>query len=175
MAAWGWTVAVEEIEVRVRDALQQMRLDWAIERHPLSLSKGDRSRIVVAAILAMKPEILIFDEPTTGQDYAGSRAILDLTRELHRAGKTIIVITHHLYLLPGYAERLLVMGKGKLLLDTDLRSGFYVTDKLSESFLAAPQIVRLAEAMQAEAPVSLRPLTAREFTESVAIQQEELL
>ena len=164
----------EEIEARVTDALRQMRLEWAIERHPLSLSKGDRSRIVVAAILAMKPEILIFDEPTTGQDYAGSRAILELTQELHEAGKTIIVITHHLYLLPGYAERLLVMGKGKLLLDTDLRSGFYATEKLNESFLTAPQIVQLAKMMQEEAPVRLRPLTAREFTDAVTIKQEAL-
>lgn len=156
-----------EVKERVTSALQDMKLEWAADRHPLSLSKGDRSRIVVAAILAMKPQILIFDEPTTGQDYKGSRAILDLTQELHQAGKTIIVITHHLYLLPGYAERLLVMGKGRMLLDAPLRDAFYETEKLRQTFLTAPQVIQLAEAIQPDTTPNLRPLTAQELAASV--------
>ena len=56
--------------------------------------------MVIAAILAMQPEIIIFDEPTTGQDYRGSGYILDITKQLHEIGKTVVVITHHLYLMP---------------------------------------------------------------------------
>jgi energy-coupling factor transport system ATP-binding protein len=156
-----------EVQERVAAVLQSMKLDWAAHHHPLTLSKGDRSRIVVAAILAMKPDVLIFDEPTTGQDYVGAKAILDLTRELHQAGKTIIIITHHLYLLPGYAERLVVMGKGQLLLDAPLREAFYQTGKLRETFLTAPQVIRLAEAIQADSLAQLRPLTAAELAVSV--------
>ncbi|GIK42788.1 MAG: cobalt ABC transporter ATP-binding protein [Chloroflexota bacterium] len=159
----------DEVQQRVAAALKEMKLDWAAGRHPLTLSKGDRSRIVVAAILAMKPDVLIFDEPTTGQDYQGAQAILELTGELHRAGKTIIVITHHLYLLPGYAERLLVMGKGQLLLDGPLREIFYQTAKLRETFLTAPQVIRLAEAMQAGSEARLRPLTAEELAATITI------
>lgn len=158
-----------EVKERVAWALDEMKLSWAADRHPLSLSKGDRSRIVVAAILTMRPEIIIFDEPTTGQDYKGARAILNLTRELHQAGKTVIVITHHLYLLPGYAERLLVMGKGRLLLDAPLRDAFYATDKLRQTFLTAPQVIQLAEAIQPEAGPQLRPLTAEELAQAVKV------
>jgi energy-coupling factor transport system ATP-binding protein len=159
----------DEVHRRVDMVLKEMKLDWAADRHPLTLSQGDRSRIVVAAILAMKPEVLIFDEPMTGQDYQGALAILELTRELHRAGKTIIIITHHLYLLPGYAERLLVMGKGQLLLDAPLRQAFYETAKLGETFLRAPQIIRLAEAMQADLELKLQPLTAEELEAAVRV------
>lgn len=159
----------EEVRQRVAAALREMKLDWAADRHPLTLSKGDRSRIVVAAILAMKPDVLIFDEPTTGQDYQGAQAILELTRELHRAGKTVIIITHHLYLLPGYAERLLVMGKGELLLDAPLREAFYQTAKLRETFLTAPQVIRLAEAMQTSSGHPLRPLTAEELAATITL------
>lgn len=160
----------DEVRQRVTTVLKEMKLDWAATHHPLTLSKGDRSRIVVAAILAMQPEVLIFDEPTTGQDYVGAQAILDLTRELHWAGKTVIVITHHLYLLPGYAERLLVMGKGQLLLDAPLRQAFYETTKLRETFLTAPQVVRLAEAIQLDHLPRLYPLTAEELAVSLKVQ-----
>lgn len=161
----------EEVKQRVTESLAEMKLEWATDHHPLNLSKGDRSRIVIAAIMAMKPDILIFDEPTTGQDYLGARAILDLTRELHRAGKTIIVITHHLYLLPGYAKRLIVMGKGQVLLDGPLREVFYQTEKLRETFLTAPQVVQFAAAIQPANGPPLRPLAAYELPMVVSLSE----
>jgi len=157
-----------EVKARVGEALHEMNLEWAADRHPLTLSKGDRSRIVIAAILAMRPEILIFDEPTTGQDYRGARAILDLTRLLHRAGRTLIVITHHLYLLPGYAQRLVVMGQGQVLLDAPLREAFYQTAKLRETYLYPPQVVQLAAAIQPPEGPPLRPITAEEMAATLA-------
>jgi energy-coupling factor transport system ATP-binding protein len=157
----------DEVEARAQAALREMNLEWAADHHPLTLSKGDRSRIVIAAILAMNPGILIFDEPTTGQDYRGARAILDLTRELHQAGRTILIITHHLYLLPGYAERLVVMGRGRVLSDTSLREGFYATDILRETYLTPPQVIQLAEAIQPPGGPPLRPLTATELAGAV--------
>jgi len=113
---------------------------------------------------------LIFDEPTTGQDYEGARAILDLTRDLHQAGLTIIVITHHLYLLPGYAERLVVMGKGRIMLDGPLRDVFYQTEKLRQTYLTAPQVIQFAEAIQPHTDTSLRPLAAQELAMTMSIQ-----
>lgn len=141
----------DEVRRRVSEALEEMELGWAADRHPLTLSKGDRSRIVIAAVLAMRPQALIFDEPTTGQDYKGARAIMDLTRELHRSGRTVVVITHHLYLLPGYAERLILMSQGRITLDAPLREAFYETEKLRETFLKPPQMVRFVEAIRSEA------------------------
>ena len=134
-----------EVQARTRESLEAMGLWEQRAIHPLALPKGDRARVVIAAILAMKPEIIIFDEPTTGQDYRGARYILDISRDLHRAGKTVIVITHHLYLMPEYAERVVVMGKGTILLDAAIRPAYHQLDLLRSTFLTPPQAVLLAQ------------------------------
>jgi len=138
----------EEVEARTVESLEAMGLTDVREMHPLALPKGDRARVVIGAILAMKPEIIIFDEPTTGQDYRGAKYILEISRDLHKMGKTVIVITHHLYLMPEYAERVVVMGKGTILLDEVTRIAFHETETLKSTFLTAPQAVRLSQEMQ---------------------------
>lgn len=135
----------DEVERRTVENLEAMGLLEHRERHPLALPKGDRARIVIAAVLAMEPEIIIFDEPTTGQDHRGARYILDVSRKLHQMGKTLIVITHHLYLMPEYAERVLVMGKGTLLLDAPIRQAYHARETLTSTFLTPPQAVVLAD------------------------------
>jgi len=147
----------DEVERRTVEGLESMGLLEARHQHPLSLPKGDRARVVIAAILAMKPEIIIFDEPTTGQDYRGARYILDISRELHKMGKTVIVITHHLYLMPDYAERVLVMGKGTLLLDAPIREAFHAVDLLKSTYLTPPQAVLLTQELS---QLEGRPLPA---------------
>ncbi|MCM1981866.1 ABC transporter ATP-binding protein [Lyngbya confervoides] len=134
-----------EIQEKAGAALEAMDLMDLRQAHPLSLPKGDRARIVIAAILAMNPEVIILDEPTVGQDYRGSREILEVSQRLHRMGKTLMVITHHLHLMPGYAERAIVMGKGTLLLDAPLRSAYHQTDQLAATYLTPPQTVLLAQ------------------------------
>lgn len=134
-----------DLAARVDEALHSMGLSAFAAHHPLSLPKGDRARVVIAAVLAMQPEILIFDEPTTGQDLRGAHQILDLTRRLHQAGKTIVVVTHHLYLMPSYGQRLVVMGQGSLLLDAPLRAAYHQIDVLSRTYLLPPQTVLLAK------------------------------
>ncbi len=133
-----------EIAERVAANLAALGLAAHAETHPLALPQGDRARVVIAAILALEPEVIIFDEPTTGQDYQGARAILDLSRALHATGKTIVVITHHLYLMPEYAERMIVLGEGRLLLDAPLREAYHALPTLHTSHLIPPQIVQLS-------------------------------
>ena len=145
-----------EIDARVAQALDSMELAWAADRHPISLSRGDRLRVVIAAVLALEPQILIFDEPTTGQDWRGSTAIVDILCTLNRLGKTTLLITHHLYLLPGFVERLVVMDAGKIVLDGSLRDVFYNRDRLDMAGLMPPQLVRFAESVPALR--ALRPL-----------------
>ena len=135
----------QEVEARTVESLVSMGLLEVRDAHPLSLPKGDRARVVIAAVLAMKPEMVVFDEPTTGQDYRGAKCILDVSRELHQMGKTVIVITHHLYLMPEYAERVVVMGKGTLLLDAPIREAYHQTELLRSTYLTPPQAVLLAQ------------------------------
>jgi len=138
----------EEVARRVAESMEAMGLMDVKDMHPLALPKGDRARVVISAILAMKPEIIIFDEPTTGQDYKGARYILDISRQLHQLGKTVIVITHHLYLMPEYAERVIVMGKGTILLDAPIRRAFHETEILQSTYLTPPQAVLLSRELE---------------------------
>lgn len=137
-----------DVTVRATESLGAMGLLEDRDRHPLALPKGDRARVVIAAILAMQPEVIIFDEPTTGQDYRGAKAILDISRALHAMGKTVIVITHHLYLMPEYAERVIVMGKGTILLDAPIRRAYHEVELLRSTYLTPPQAVLLARALR---------------------------
>ena len=129
----------KEIDEEVRKSLETMGLFKYRHFHPLSLPKGDHARIVIAAILAMEPDIIIFDEPTTGQDYYGSLSILEMSRQLHKMGKTVIVVTHHLYMMPDYAQRIIIMGQGTILLDAPIREAYYEVDLLKSTYLTPPQ------------------------------------
>jgi energy-coupling factor transport system ATP-binding protein len=111
--------------------------------------------VVIAAILAMEPDTIIFDEPTTGQDFRGAHYILDISRKLHEMGKTVVVITHHLYLMPDYAERVIVMGKGTILLDAPIRQAYFDTEKLNSTYLTPPQAVLLS--------IKLSELTGKDY------------
>lgn len=143
-------LSAEQKAHRVQEALRALQLEDYRRLHPFSLSKGDRARVVIAAALVLQPEILIFDEPTTGQDEAGARAILDLTRSLHEQGRTVVVVTHHLYLMPGYAQRAVVMGQGRLLLDASLREAYHAGEVLKQTRLRVTQAVALAQAVHPE-------------------------
>ncbi len=151
-----------EIKTRVEESLTALGLWERRTAHPLALPKGDRARVVIAAILAMRPDVVIFDEPTTGQDYRGARAILDVSKQLHAAGKTVIVITHHLYLMPDYAERVLVLGQGALLLDAPTREAYHAVDVLASTYISPPQAVLLARALAEERHADFPLLTPEE-------------
>ena len=156
----------DEVNARTEESLRSMGLEDVRDMHPLSLPKGDRARLVIAAILAMQPEIIIFDEPTTGQDYKGAKYILEISKELHEMGRTVIVITHHLHLMPDYAERVIVMGKGEVLHDSDIRTAYHETDLLRSTYLTAPQSVQLAQAMMEDFPDYPPVLTPEEIAAS---------
>lgn len=155
-----------EVHAAVERSLAAMELGWAADRHPISLSRGDSLRVAIAAVLALDPEILIFDEPTTGQDWRGALAIMEILRSLNRSGKTILLITHHLYLLPGFVERLIVMNGGTVVLDGPLRDVLYAGEQLELAGLAPPQTVRFAGKVAGLRP--LRPLGPDDLADLVA-------
>ena len=153
----------EAVKQETSRSLKAMQLWEHRNSHPLSLPKGERGRIVIAALLAMNPEIIIFDEPTTGQDYQGASSILDVSRQLHQMGKTVIVITHHLYLMPDYADRAIVMGKGTILLDAPLRQAYHQTDLLESTYLTPPQSVVLSQTLSKISGQEYPLITPKEF------------
>jgi energy-coupling factor transporter ATP-binding protein EcfA2 len=105
-----------EINQRVKDALSAAGLE-DINAFPHALSRAERTMTVVACVLAMGCKIIIFDEVDVGQDYRGSRKIMNIARELHSRGYTIIFVTHNMSLVREYAHRLIMMDRNGIIFD----------------------------------------------------------
>jgi energy-coupling factor transport system ATP-binding protein len=134
----------KEIEERVKSVAERLGLKEVLDENPFSLSKGERQRVAVGSILTMNPDVLIIDEPTTGQDYKMSKEMMDIFKELNREGKTIIVITHDMNLVAEYAEWVIVLREGEILCEGTLKTVFTQTELLERTYLRPPQITRLA-------------------------------
>jgi energy-coupling factor transporter ATP-binding protein EcfA2 len=136
-----------EIEERVIEALGAVGMLHLQASMPRDLSKGQRQRLAVASVLSMHPEVLIVDEPTTGQDYRDGVDMLSLVQRLNRAGHTVLFITHDMPMVARFAQRVIVFRDGQLLLDGTTREVFGQADELRTTFLAPPQITSLAQAL----------------------------
>jgi energy-coupling factor transport system ATP-binding protein len=138
-------VPLKEINQRVKEALEIVRLTDEHETFPFRLSFGDRRKLAFAATVAMKPEVLIMDEPTTAQDYRGRYLLADLAKKMHEEGLTVIMITHDMELVARYTQRLIVMANGEILADGPTREVFQKKEVLNKAFLKPPQITQLAQ------------------------------
>jgi cobalt transport protein ATP-binding subunit len=136
-----------EIEERVIEALSAVGLLDLQASMPRDLSKGQRQRLAVASVLSMRPEVLIVDEPTTGQDYRDGVDMLSLVQRLNQAGHTVLFITHDMPMVARFAQRVIVFRDGQILLDGTTREVFGQADMLRTTFLAPPQITSLAQAL----------------------------
>ena len=132
----------EEIEARAKEALTLVGLDESFyEQSPFELSGGQKRRVAIAGVLAMKPEVLILDEPTAGLDPKGRDEILDKISQLHKEkGMTIILVSHSMEDMARYAGRLIVMNHGETIFDDVPKEVFKHYKELEKMGLAAPQI-----------------------------------
>ncbi len=135
-----------EIDERVDEALSAVGLMDTKGRSPKELSKGLRQRVAVASVLSMRPEIMVIDEPTTGQDYRDGIEMLNLVKHLNETGHTILFITHDMPMVARFARRVLVFGDGQILMDGTTRQVFGKPDLLRTTFLSAPAITCIAQA-----------------------------
>jgi energy-coupling factor transporter ATP-binding protein EcfA2 len=133
-----------EIEGRVAEVLRAVNLDNARDRDPFLLSRGERQRLAVASVLALRPRLLILDEPTTGLDYREQRRMMALITELNRSGIAIVIITHTPWLVAEYARRVVLMRKGRVLFDGAVHHFFDQDALLRESSFRPPEITTLA-------------------------------
>jgi energy-coupling factor transporter ATP-binding protein EcfA2 len=132
------------IEKNATEALRIMELEGKEARHPHSLSRGERQRLAIATVLAIKPDVIILDEPTGGQDKARTEKLMRLLLELNVLGHTIILITHDIELAAEYARRVVVIFDGQLLADGEPREVFLEEAKLQQTFLTVPDIFALS-------------------------------
>src|ERR687896_400492 len=136
-----------EIEERVREALAAVGMEGRGDEDPFGLTKGERQRVAVASVLAVRPEVLILDEPTTGLDYAEQHSMMDLVKNLNEAGSTIIVVTHTMWVVAEYAHRAVVVREGKIALQDTVRNVFAEEDDLRDAALRPPHIVSFGNAL----------------------------
>jgi energy-coupling factor transport system ATP-binding protein len=137
--------ASAEIEARVEEALALFSLATFAPQPPALLGYGLRRQVTVASLFAMRPPILILDEPTAGLDWASTQALLDRLAELHRAGHTVLLITHDMRLVAERSEFVLVLHQGGLLAEGRPREIFVQPEVLARVSLAPPPITRLAQ------------------------------
>ncbi len=139
------------IEKQVAEALEVVGLQGYEQKVPFALTKGERQCVAVASVLAVQPQVIILDEPTTGLDYPQQRKTMEMLRHLNQIGHTIIVITHSLWVAAEYATRTIIMKNGQILSDGPTRAIFADEARLSEASLSPPSLVRLSNWLGTEA------------------------
>lgn len=139
----------KEVELRAYAALKQVGLeDEYFYQSPFDLSGGQKRRVAIAGVLAMKPDILILDEPTAGLDPKGRDEILDQIAKLKdETGITVILVSHSMEDVAKYVERIIVMNQGSVLYDDAPREVFKHYKELEQVGLAAPQVTYIMQAL----------------------------
>jgi len=141
----------EEINKRVYDAMELVGLDPEAvkDRSPFELSGGQRRRVAIAGVLAMKPNILILDEPTAGLDPRGRDEILNQIKMLHERERiTIILVSHSMEDIAKLVNRIVVMNKGRIELTGRPDEVFSHAERLTEMGLGVPQVTSLMRALK---------------------------
>lgn len=105
---------MDRIDTRVKEALHMVGLEGRDETLPYNLSQGQKQKLCIASVIAMEPEIIVLDEPTSQLDYRSTMNIYGILKELNRKGKTIIVIEHNTDMIAKYANSVMVLDDGKL-------------------------------------------------------------
>ncbi|WP_432404430.1 energy-coupling factor transporter ATPase [Wukongibacter sp. M2B1] len=160
-----------EIKDRVREALATVGLEYdkVKDRSPFELSGGQRRRIAIAGVLAMKPDVLILDEPTAGLDPRGRDEILAQIKALHSKYKiTVILVSHSMEDIARLVDKIIVMDKGKIALIGTPREVFKKADDLEKMGLGIPQITYLVRMLN-EKGISIRDdiLTVEEAKDEI--------
>lgn len=140
----------KEIELRAYEALKLVGLDDEyFYQSPFDLSGGQKRRVAIAGVLAMKPQVLVLDEPTAGLDPKGRDEILDqISRLQQETGITVILVSHSMDDVAKYVDRIIVMNKGSVMFDDEPRKVFRHYAELEKIGLAAPQVTYIMKDLQ---------------------------
>ncbi len=158
----------EEIRRRVAEALAIVELSEFADRAPHLLSGGQKQRVAIAGIIAMRPECIILDEPTAMLDPVGRREVIDTVKKLNKKeGKTVVLITHFMDEAV-QADRIVVMEKGRIIMQGCPREIFKKAEELKRVGLDVPQVTELAQDLMAEG-IDIRPdvLTVEEMVDNL--------
>ncbi len=158
------------VELRAFEALHNVGFpDELYDQSPFDLSGGQKRRVAIAGVLAMKPQVLILDEPTAGLDPAGRDEILNLIAKMHKElGITVILVSHSMEDVAKYVERIIVMNSGEVMYDGTPKDVFHHYKELETIGLAAPQVTYLMHELKEKGlDVDLDATTVEEAGNSI--------
>ncbi len=140
----------EEANARAREAMKLVGLDSSFEeRSPLELSGGQKRRVAIAGILAMRPEVLVLDEPTAGLDPEGTRQMMKLFRRYNQEGQhTVLIVTHDMEQVFRYCDEVVVMADGRPHTQTSVREFFRDSTLCNELGILPPAIIQVRDALR---------------------------
>ena len=143
----------DQIDERVKESMELVGLDFELlkDRSPFELSGGQKRRVAIAGVIAMKPKILVLDEPTAGLDPQGRDEILGEIANLYKKGGiTIILVSHSMEDVANLVNRLLVMHNGEIAMDGETREIFKRSDELESLGLGIPQITKFMKSLKSK-------------------------
>ena len=140
----------EEIEKRVKESAEFVGLSpELLEKSPFDLSGGQKRRAAIAGIIAMRPDVLVLDEPAAGLDPAGRESIFQNIKDYQKqSGTTVVIVSHSMEDMSRYCDRLLVMSGGKIILQGDSKEVFSSAELLGGAGLDIPQVTKLMLALK---------------------------
>lgn len=160
----------KEVQLRAYAALKQVGLeDEYFYQSPFDLSGGQKRRVAIAGVLAMKPEVLILDEPTAGLDPKGRDEILGQIAKLRdEMGITVVLVSHSMEDVAKYVDRIIVMNQGSVMYDDEPRKVFQHYKELEEVGLAAPQVTYIMQELKKKGlPVNTDVITIEEAKDEI--------
>ncbi|MFZ2411737.1 MAG: ATP-binding cassette domain-containing protein [Candidatus Methanoperedens sp.] len=160
-----------EIQKRVKEVLQRFDIEALAGKNPANLSAGQKKRASIAGVVAMEPDVLVLDEPTSGMDAAGITDTMEILDELNNEGKTIIISTHDSDLAASWADRVYILNKGKVFKSGAPRHIFADEKLVADAGLKQPVIIQTYREFRARGISGGEvPLSVLDFMESVDVK-----
>ena len=166
----------DEVEKRVNEALERVGMGGYGKRPPHHLSGGEKKRVAIAGILAMRPEIMVLDEPTSGLDPKGASQILRILYQLNKEGMSIVISTHDVDLVPLYASSVYIISEGQIIKEGTPQTVFDDEATIRGANLRLPRIAHLMEILRKEDDLPFDkpyPLTIGEARREILKQLED--
>lgn len=162
----------EEMHRRIKDAMELLDIGRFTERNPFDLSGGQMQRMAIASIIAMNPEVIILDEPTSQLDPQGSEEVFRAVQKLSQKGITVIMVEHKMEKIAAYSDRVMLLDDGKMI-DFDTPQKIFSRDDLEEHGVQAPAFTRIGRGIGARnSKTKLYPVTLEEAKETLAKQED---
>lgn len=163
-------ISREEMKYRIQETLKQVGLEGFEKRSPLALSGGQQQRLAIASVMAMRPSIMIMDEPTSMLDPRGKNEVYDVLRKIKTYGMTGIIIDHEVERMASYCDKILLLDHGEVMMFGTPKEVFSELTLLHEMEMNAPQVTELADRLRKELQIDVgSPITVEEAVKAFQI------